>query len=44
MKTYRCKYCGYKTQKETQPKICNYCSKPNSMSEVEDAEKILNEI
>ena len=44
MQTYRCKYCGYKTQKEKRPERCNYCSKVDAMSEIQDAAKILDEL
>lgn len=44
MATYTCKFCGYKTQKDSRPEKCNYCSKKDGMSEVESAERLLDEL
>jgi hypothetical protein len=44
MAIYKCRFCGYKANKETRPEKCNYCGKPGCMEEASSAEKILEEI
>jgi hypothetical protein len=44
MTTYRCNFCGYKTQKDTKPEKCNYCSKKGGMAEIASAEKLLEDL
>ncbi len=44
MAVYRCSNCGYKTRKNSLPESCNYCSKKESMKEIEDADRILEGI
>jgi rubrerythrin len=43
MVKYRCKFCGYKTEKNTKPEPCPYCSKKNGMVEEQNARDILAE-
>jgi len=44
MKTFRCNFCGYKTQKDKIPETCNYCSKKGGLTEISNAEKLIEEL
>jgi rubrerythrin len=44
MKTYVCRYCRYKTTRESKPDTCNYCGKSEGLAEVSNAEKLLDEV
>jgi len=41
MAKYRCKFCGYVTEKSKKPDHCPYCSKKGAMIEEESAIDIL---
>jgi len=43
MGKYRCKFCGYTTEKSSRPNHCPYCSKKNAMVEEESANEILSD-
>lgn len=44
MTSYKCKYCGYKSEKEKKPEVCNYCGKKGGTVEIASAEKILDDL